>query len=344
MSNQSRIVSILFADLAGYSAVKNDPLYEKLNNLWDDFDRKYLTEDNHFFNNTWGDAFLICSYDPIDLLEIALNLRDWYRNVNWTRLGFPGSLSVRIALHAEKARLVWKYNVVTDIVGHHVNATARIEPIVANNAIYCSDIYQKHTAEETKDFASFDPLGQRELAKGFGVMSLYEVRRVHEAPIVKQTPSDSEGWRPHGTHIPKIRKDFTEKELAEFQDAGFEIIKKTFQYSLEQLEKTDPDVSSRLDFPDSRKFTCEVFVRGKLEATCQVWSSRHAYSQGINYSTEINERNNTFNETLFPEHDGFEMYFRSMGMLMFEGDRNRKYNPEEAAQGLWIAFAKQLEF
>ncbi len=341
MSNQTRIISILFADLAGYSVVANDSLYEKLKSLWDGFEDKFLTEDNHIFRNTWGDAFLICSYDPLDLLEIALHLRDWYRSVNWIRLGFPNPLAIRTALHTEKAKLMLKNNIVVDVVGHHVNAAARIEPIVANNAIYCSDTYQKLTAAEAKEFASFDPLGDRELAKGFGRMSLYAVRRGHESPITKQAPSEE--WRPRGTHIPRIRKDFTEQEIAEFQNVGFEIIKKTFQYSLKQLEQLDTDVSSQLNIPRSNKLTSEVFVRGKLKATCQIWSSRHGYSQGIHYSTEINERDNSFNETFVPEHDGFEIFFNSMGMLTFGGDSDRRYKPEEAAHALWTAFAKQLE-
>ena len=105
-SERTQIISILFGDIAGYSRLNDDSLYMKVNRLIQDFFLRSLTAENHFFKKTWGDGILICSYDPSDLLEIALDLRDLFRNKNWKRAGFPTRLQIRIGIHAEKARLI----------------------------------------------------------------------------------------------------------------------------------------------------------------------------------------------------------------------------------------------
>ena len=139
MNTKTRLVSMLFADLAGYSKIGNERLYSKLQSLAERF-HKTLEENDLLYYNTWGDAFFICADDPLTLLEIALNLRDWYRNQNWTRHGFPKALPIRIALHIEKATIHYKDGIVSNVIGQHVTATARIEPVVEHDSVYCKEI------------------------------------------------------------------------------------------------------------------------------------------------------------------------------------------------------------
>lgn len=84
--NKDQIVSILFSDLKGFSKIKDDNLKAKLvQTIENDVKNHILKQDNHFFRNTWGDAFFICSYNPVDLAEIALKMRDEIKNKNWKR-------------------------------------------------------------------------------------------------------------------------------------------------------------------------------------------------------------------------------------------------------------------
>lgn len=199
MSEKRQVISLLFADVAGYSRIADDPLYAKLKQVNTDFEQRFLHPRNHFKYNTWGDAFFICSYDPIDAAEIALDLRDYYRNQNWKRLGFPGPLSIRIGLHAARATIILEGENVRDIVGVSVNTAARIEPVVEENQVYCSDIFRQHLSQDPNTEFKTEHLGEIELAKQFGKMSLHRLMRSSEVdqtahapvPVVQESPADT---------------------------------------------------------------------------------------------------------------------------------------------------------
>jgi len=68
-----KLVCMLFSDLKGFSKIKNDDLKTKLVNFTEhDILRQLLNPTNHIYVNTWGDAFYICSENPVALAEIAL--------------------------------------------------------------------------------------------------------------------------------------------------------------------------------------------------------------------------------------------------------------------------------
>jgi len=341
MKEETRVVAILFADLTGYSQISNDTLLAKLDSFAQDFREKFLSRENHFYMNTWGDAFFICSDDPFNLLEIALNLRDFYRNTNWKRHGFSRSLSIRIGLHVEKATIVLDDDKVSNVVGKHINATARIEPIVDQNCIWCSEKFYILTYEDATDFAVFRPIGKKELAKGFGVMSLYEVLRIHEHSGIQEkvNVSRTEAW---GMSVPRIKKKFTDKELEDFQKDGFRRIEEYFRKALDKLKEIDSDLQTNFEKTRVDKFNCKVFVRGELRATCQIWSVLSGINQGIHYATYVDDRENSYNENIMAADNGYEMYFQTTGMLSFDRDKDH-YTAEEIAHLLWSDFTRQLE-
>jgi len=120
MEEKRKIVSMLFADIKGFSGIKNDPLYSKLGSIIDQIKTNLQSQDTNFFINTWGDAFFICSYDPFDLIEIALELRDKFRNKNWLKLGFNEKLSIRIGIHTESANIRFEDGKATNVIGSSV--------------------------------------------------------------------------------------------------------------------------------------------------------------------------------------------------------------------------------
>src|ERR671923_2696332 len=93
-----KLVSMLFSDLKGFSKIKNDDLKEKLQVfLKREIQDRLLDSTNHFYFNTWGDAFYICSENPVRLAELALQIRDKVRNNDWIRFGLSEDLEIRIA-------------------------------------------------------------------------------------------------------------------------------------------------------------------------------------------------------------------------------------------------------
>ncbi|MCC7261612.1 MAG: adenylate/guanylate cyclase domain-containing protein [Candidatus Latescibacteria bacterium] len=205
MTEKRQIISLLFADVAGYAKIADDPLYAKLKQVNAEFEKRFLHSRNHFKYNTWGDAFFICSYDPMDAAEIALDLRDYYRNQNWRRLGFPEPLSIRIGLHAARATIILDGENVRDIVGVSVNTAARIEPVVEENQVYCSDIFRQHLSQDPNTEFKTEQLGEIELAKQFGKMLLHRLMRSYEAAQTAPAPAPAPVVQgsPTGTKAPQ---------------------------------------------------------------------------------------------------------------------------------------------
>jgi class 3 adenylate cyclase len=128
--------------------------------------------------NTWGDA-VCCVFDHVsDAGTFALNLRDLVRGTDWTNYGLPRELNIRIALHAGPVFACYDpilkkmtYN------GSHVNRTARIEPVAEEGQIYASNAFAAlATAEGVKDFVC-DYVGLKQLAKKYGAIPVFLVRR-----------------------------------------------------------------------------------------------------------------------------------------------------------------------
>jgi len=215
MSSERReVISILFSDIKGYSRIDDDSLLGKLKSFANVFWQKTLNSSNHIYYNSWGDAFLICAHDPVDLSEIALKLRDEFRNTSWRRLGFEDELAIRIGLHVDSFHLVYDRSKIVDIYGKAVNKAARIEPIVDPNKIFCSKFYYGLLNQDPLLKYRYEPLGKRQLAKGWGAMELYELMRENE-PIISQKKKISPQ---SGKGTFRIPRKFTDQDLDDFLD------------------------------------------------------------------------------------------------------------------------------
>ena len=175
MESKEQLVSILFSDLKDYSKITDDNLLLKILEINNQIKNEILTEDNHLFCNTEGDAFYICSNSCSDLAEIALKMVEKIKNIQWTRLGFDEGLAIRIGLHMQKAQVVRADGKVVDVIGKEIIRAARIEPKVEENKIYCSKLFYQILSDEKNFKFKWTPLGRKELAKDFGVMELYQL-------------------------------------------------------------------------------------------------------------------------------------------------------------------------
>lgn len=166
---------MLFSDLKGYSKIKNDSLKEKVYEVNQKIQQTILNKDNHFYCNTWGDAFFICGYDCYELAEVALKIRDEIRNTSWERQGFEEDLKIRIGLHTQIVRVIETNNVVVEVIGAGIDKAARIEPIVHENEVFCSSSSFTHILLEKFRKINGESLGSRKLAKDFGETELYKL-------------------------------------------------------------------------------------------------------------------------------------------------------------------------
>lgn len=177
MKSNEQLVAILFSDLKGYSKIKDNNLLTKILDLNNEIKNKLLNSTNHFYCNTWGDAFFICSYNCSDLAEIALRMIEIIKDAQWKKLGFQEDLAIRIGLHVQKAVLQSDNDKVIDVIGSEISRAARIEPIVEENQIYCSKSYYQIVSDEKNFKFKWTYLGNKKLAKDFGEMEIYRIER-----------------------------------------------------------------------------------------------------------------------------------------------------------------------
>lgn len=173
------IKAMLFADIKGYTKLseKHIPPFVhhflgKVATLMDAMKRPPI------HRNTWGDA-IHCVFDDVaDAGIFALNLRDLVCGTDWSGKGLPPDLNIRIALHAGPAYPCFDPVVKKlTFLGAHVNRTARIEPIAEEGQIYASQPFAALAAANgAKDFVC-DYVGTKQLAKKFGSIPVFLVRR-----------------------------------------------------------------------------------------------------------------------------------------------------------------------
>ena len=172
------VKTMLFADVQGFSKLSDSdsPLYVKhflggIAALVAKLPRPPA------FLNTWGDS-IFCVFDELeDGLALALDLRDFVENTDWTEAGLPHDFGARIALHAGPAYaaddpILGK----TNFFGRHVNQAARIEPIALPGCVYVSETVAALLSFGRDDF-DFEYVGNVELAKGFGSFPIYLLQR-----------------------------------------------------------------------------------------------------------------------------------------------------------------------
>lgn len=174
-----KIVGIIFADVVGFSKLKDEELSNYIEHFLGEVDdilslipKKPLTK------NTWGDAFYFTFDSLKDAGNLALELCERIAKVNWRKKGLPEGINLRIALHTGPA-FQCKDPVLkrTNFIGSHISKGARIEPITPPGQVYASQEFAALTAaQRVKDFKC-DYVGQIPLPKGFGTFPLYNVQR-----------------------------------------------------------------------------------------------------------------------------------------------------------------------
>ena len=182
---QQQVAGLLFADVVGYSKLKEAQLKTFLAVVLPTFAQEVLERYRQELLelNTWGDGLVVASANIYMLAQVALDIRDFYRNRNWAEVNLP-KLSVRIALHAG-AVYVGNDPVrqTRGIIGSQVNLTARLEPVVDANEIAVTQQFFSLIPPDQELPFGFDDLGEKALAKDYGRIQAYRLRRGWEQPF-----------------------------------------------------------------------------------------------------------------------------------------------------------------
>ena len=172
------IRAMLFADAVGYSKFTEDqiPLYitEFLGGV-----AALAGGARQPFEHveTSGDGLYMVFADPLSAGEYALELSRLATSTDWAGRGLPAGFNVRVALHCGPVHC--GLNPLTGspvYTGPHTSRAARIEPITPPGQVYASSAF---AAVAAASGAAFDLsyVGRMPLAKGYGSLGLYHVRR-----------------------------------------------------------------------------------------------------------------------------------------------------------------------
>ncbi len=171
----ARLVGLLFADVEGFSKLTETQIPRFVEDYMG-LVAKILDEspEQPLLRNTWGDGLYLVFANVRDTGTVALRLSEALRTYDWTAHGLPGSLSLRIAVHAGPAYecrdpITSRLN----YLGAHVSLAARLEPVTPPSEVYGSGAFAALAkASQVREFTCAY-VGRTALAKGYGTLPMY---------------------------------------------------------------------------------------------------------------------------------------------------------------------------
>ena len=174
-------IYFIFTDLKGYSTLTEEEMKQFQSQTCVELEqclREFLSSKQLLTLNTWGDAIYAVFEEADMAVRFALAYRDFFQN----RKLNDKPLMPRIAAHFGSANKIEDplNNKKLNFYGSHVNTTARMEPITRPGEIFVSKAFRDNYCADAKKKTfdiEFEELGALELAKDYGDMNVYRLRR-----------------------------------------------------------------------------------------------------------------------------------------------------------------------
>ena len=141
----------------------------------------------------------------------------------------------------------------------------------------------------------------------------------------------------------RLKKEFTDREKDSFLSDAFEYIARYFEGSLHELKTRNTDIDTDFRRVNANRFTATIYIKDKEASRCNIWlSDGGTFLSGIMYSSG-NFNNNSFNESLNVEDDGYSMFLKSMGMQYHRQNKETKMSHEGGAEFYWSMLIEHLQ-
>ena len=126
---------------------------------------------------TWGDGLHAVYPSAATAAEAALALQAAFAEIPLADVGLPADMALRIGAHyGPVTPLDDPYLKTASYYGTHITVAARIEPVTVPGAVFVTEPFAAELALTSSAFAA-EYVGQTELAKGFGTVRLFALRR-----------------------------------------------------------------------------------------------------------------------------------------------------------------------
>lgn len=144
----------------------------------------------------------------------------------------------------------------------------------------------------------------------------------------------------------RLKKDFSDKEKADFQRETFEFICRFFENSLDAISQRYADVEGKFERIDSRRMAAFLYRNGRSIAECSVrLEGMGSRDMNIGYSNNASANAGSYNEMLTVEAGDHALYMKPLGMAISWNDeaRIRQLSEEGAAEYLWDLFIQRAQ-
>jgi class 3 adenylate cyclase len=170
---------MLFADAVGYSKLSEDQIPLFVDQFLAPIGRLIEESDvSPILKESTGDGLYFVFESVREAGIFGLALQDLIADVDWEARGLPASMTLRIALHCGPV-----HSILDPITGQkkytgpHTSRAARIEPITPPGQVYASEAFAALAASFGVTEFTFEYVGRTALAKKYGSLGLYLVRR-----------------------------------------------------------------------------------------------------------------------------------------------------------------------
>lgn len=173
------IKAMLFADAVGYSRLTEDQIPIFISRFLGSVARLNDEVDySPMHCETAGDGLYMVFASVADAGRYAIALSEMVHTMDWEEAGMPGDMDIRVALHC--GPVFCGKDPVTGrplYTGPHTSRTARIEPITPPGQVYASSAFAAVAAAVGVTDVDFRYVGRTQLAKKYGSLPLFHVRR-----------------------------------------------------------------------------------------------------------------------------------------------------------------------
>lgn len=208
MSAFRSVKALLFSDVKGFGKMSERECLAFCRAFHAGVQQNVLSkyDDLIVLKNTWGDALHVVMDDIAAAGRLALDLRDWMNDRDWTSDGLEAPPRIRIGLHAGVvSRVPDPITNGCNFIGRNTSKAARIEPIAFEGQVFVSRVYAALLSLDSQSGLVCDYVGKRELPKKSGFMHVYLLRKdPQDAPCVR-TDAARRGPRPfHEVRPPRF--------------------------------------------------------------------------------------------------------------------------------------------
>lgn len=146
--------------------------------------------------------------------------------------------------------------------------------------------------------------------------------------------------------LPKIKKQFSQRDKDLFLRNSFVVVKTYFQNALQELSHQYQEVETDFAEVHNFKFLSTIYVRGEVANKCKIWIGGLSSSDSIAYQAGqfAIESENSFNDMLSVADDKQSLGFRPSGIWFGsqQNDREQLLTAESVAEYLWRRFTDNL--